>query len=99
MYYSPMTSLHTDGASVLALWKNGGMAEKHRKQTAHTPKALERWNNEGGAPKSGDVATRKRHPKRPRELSQPAEGIADFATGALNETASAARDASGSSAR
>jgi hypothetical protein len=65
-----MISLHTDSASVLALWKNGGLAEKHPRQTAHIPKALERWKNEGGAPKSGDVAMRKRHPKRPRDLNQ-----------------------------
>ena len=66
-----MTSLHSDGASVLALWKNGGVAEKHPRQTAHIPKALERWNNEGGAPKSGDAATRKQRAGRPRRTPPP----------------------------
>ena len=31
-----MTSLHTDGAAVLAMWRNGGMAGKRAKQTAKT---------------------------------------------------------------
>jgi hypothetical protein len=33
--------------------------DKHPKSPDNTPKALERWSNEGGAPRSGDVATRK----------------------------------------
>jgi hypothetical protein len=86
-----MTSLHTDGAAVLALWKNGGTAaERHPKYSAPTRKALQRWNNEGGAPKSGDVASHTHHPKRPRKLNQPAKAATDFATVDLNETAPAA---------
>src|SRR5918993_3073913 len=54
------------------------MAEKH----PHKPndaKALARWNNEGGAPASGDVSTRKL-PKRPRDLNQWAKHMVDLAT-------------------
>ncbi len=84
-----MISLHYDGASVLALWKNGGVGEKHPKQTASAPNALQRWNNEGGALKSGGISTRKHRPKRPRKLNRPAKGVAGSATGDLDEPAPA----------
>ena len=60
------------------------MAEKHPKRPDNTPKALERWNNEGGAPASGDVATRNR-PKRPRDLNQWAKRMVDIATGEVED--------------
>jgi hypothetical protein len=59
------------------------MAEKHPKKPDET-KALARWNNEGGAPASGDVSTRK-HPKRPRDLNQWAKHMVDLATGEVEE--------------
>ena len=45
-----------------------------------------RWNNEGGAPPSGDVSTRK-HPKRPRDLNQWAKRMVDLATGEAGDPA------------
>jgi hypothetical protein len=44
------------------------------------PKAIARWDTEGGAPASGDQSTIKR-PKRPRELNQWAKRMLDIATG------------------
>ena len=60
------------------------MAEKRPKRPDNTPKAIERWNNEGGAPASGDVATRNR-PKRPRDLNQWAKRMVDIATGEVED--------------
>jgi hypothetical protein len=48
--------------------------------------AISRWNNEGGAPASGDVSARKRQrPKRPRDPAQLAKLIVDIATGEVEE--------------
>jgi len=47
-------------------------------------RAISRWNNEGGAPASGDVSTRKR-PKRPRDPAQLAKLIVDIAAGEVEE--------------
>jgi hypothetical protein len=44
------------------------------------PKAVESWDNEGGAPASGDQSSVK-HPKLPRDTNQPAKLIVDGATG------------------
>jgi hypothetical protein len=44
------------------------------------PKAVESWDNEGGAPASGDQSSVK-HPKLPRDANQPAKFIVDGATG------------------
>ena len=59
------------------------MADKHPKKPNDT-KALARWNNEGGAPASGDVSNRK-HPKRPRDLHQWAKHMVDLATGEVED--------------
>src|SRR5688500_6348425 len=61
------------------------MAEKPPKRPDNTPKALDRWINEGGAPASGDASTRKR-PKRPVDLNQRAKRMVDIATGNATET-------------
>ena len=55
------------------------MADKHPKKP-RDDKALATWNNEGGAPASGDVSTRKRL-TRPRDLNQWAKRMVDIATG------------------
>jgi hypothetical protein len=48
--------------------------------------AISRWNNEGGAPASGDVSARMRQrPKRPRDPAQLAKLIVDIATGEVEE--------------
>jgi len=46
-------------------------------------KAISRWNNEGGAPASGDVSTRRL--KRPRDPAQLAKLIVDIATGEVED--------------
>jgi hypothetical protein len=53
------------------------MAEKHPKRKS-ADKALANWNNEGGAPASGDLSTRT-HPKRPRKLKQGPKRMVDSA--------------------
>jgi hypothetical protein len=60
------------------------MIDKHPKKPNDT-KALARWNNEGGAPASGDVSTRKKRPKRSRDLNQRAEHMVDLATGEIED--------------
>jgi hypothetical protein len=47
------------------------------------PKAIARWDSEGGAPASGDRSTVKR-PKRPRDTNQIAKFIVDVATGEID---------------
>lgn len=47
-------------------------------------KAIARWNNEGGAPESGDVSARKRR-KRPRDPNQLAKLIVDIASGEVED--------------
>lgn len=61
------------------------MAEKHPKRPtdeAMKAKALDRWNNEGGAP-----AAPAKHPKRPRDLNQWAKRMVDIATGEVKDNA------------
>jgi hypothetical protein len=53
-------------------------------------KALDRWNNEGGA-----AAMSAKHPKRPRDLNQSAKRMADIATGEVEDDAPAKRADSG----
>jgi hypothetical protein len=43
-------------------------------------KAIARWDNEGGAPESGDVSARK-HPKRPTDPRHLARRVVDIGTG------------------
>jgi hypothetical protein len=50
------------------------------------PKAIARWDAEGGAPASGDQSTIK-HPKRPRDLNQGAKRMLDIATGEASDAA------------
>jgi hypothetical protein len=57
-----------------------GKAKKPPTDAQMKAKAIARWNNEGGAPASGDVSVRKR-PKRPRDPNQLAKRIVDIATG------------------
>jgi len=54
---------------------------KTPKRPDNTSKALERWENEGGAPASGDRAVR----KRPRDPAQLAKFIVDVATGQVED--------------
>jgi hypothetical protein len=61
------------------------MAVKHPKKPTDA-RSLARWNNEGGAPASGDVSNRK-HPKRPRDLNQWAKAMVDIATGEVEDRA------------
>jgi hypothetical protein len=60
-----------------------------RQQRPNDPKAVARWDNEGGAPTSGDRATRK---KRPRIL-------VDMATGEVEDREPAADKNPASKAR
>jgi hypothetical protein len=50
------------------------------------PKAIARWDTEGGAPASGDQSTIKHH-KRPRDLNQWAKRMLDIATGEASDAA------------
>src|SRR4051812_1232795 len=59
------------------------MAEKHPKKP-NDAKALARWNNEGGAPATGDVSTRKL-PKRARDVNAWAKQMVDLATGQVED--------------
>jgi ATP synthase protein I len=56
------------------------MPAKHPKHGESTSKALARWNNEGGAPSTGDASTRK-PPKRPLDLNQRAKRMVRIASG------------------
>ena len=54
------------------------MADKHPKSHNPSQKSLQRWNNEGGAPKGGRA-------KRPRDFSQAAKLVVDIATGQVED--------------
>ena len=60
------------------------MVAKPPKRPDNTPKALQRWNNEGGAPPSGDRSARKQ-PKRPRDTNQLAKHVVGIATGQVED--------------
>jgi hypothetical protein len=57
------------------------MTAKTPKRPDNNSRALERWENEGGAPASGDRAVR----KRPRDPAQLAKFIVDVATGQVED--------------
>src|SRR5687767_3897002 len=60
----------------------GPKGEKRSKPTDEEmkAKALDRWNNEGGA-----AATPAKQPKRPRDLNQWAKRMVDIATGEVED--------------
>jgi len=67
-------------------WHSWGMSNKAEKPSTDADmkaKAISRWNNEGGAPASGDVSTRRL--KRPRDPAQLAKLIVDIATGEVED--------------
>jgi hypothetical protein len=63
-----------------------GKAKKPPTDAEMKAKAIARWDNEGGAPVSGDVSTREHHhPKRPRDANQLAKRIVDTAAGEVED--------------
>jgi hypothetical protein len=72
-----------------------GKAKKPPTDAQMKAKAVARWDNEGGAPQSGDVSARKQH-KRPRDANQLAKRIVDIATGERDDDMKKGARANGS---
>jgi hypothetical protein len=60
------------------------MTDKPTKRP-NDPKATGRWENEGGAPRAGDISEQRAHAKRPRDPNQLAKTIVGIATGEITD--------------
>lgn len=68
------------------------MTDKAKKPVVDAdPKAIARWDTEGGAPASGDQSTTRR-PIRPRDPNQLAKFIVDVASGEVEDRESASEE-------
>jgi hypothetical protein len=60
------------------------MTDKPTKRP-NEPNATGRWENEGGAPRSGDISEQRAHAKRHRDPQQLAKHIIDIAAGDIRD--------------
>ena len=61
------------------------MTDKPTKRP-NDPKATGRWENEGGAPRAGDISEQRARAKRPRDAYQRAKTIVGIAKGEIEDS-------------